>query len=179
MTEKEIKNISVAKKLSKADQFSEILTENKERIYWLVRKMVLVHDDANDVTQDVFLKVWKSLDSFKGESSYYTWVHRIAVNESLNFLEKKKRRLNTSELNEHLFNCLISDEYFNGDEEIKKLHNAILRLPDKQRLVFNMKYFEAKKYSEISKLTGTSEGALKASYHLAVKKITLLLTNEG
>ncbi len=163
---------------SKSELFSGLLTEHKERIYWLVRKMVLNHEDANDITQNVFLKVWKNLDGFKGGSSHYTWIHRIGVNESLNFLEKKKRTVNTSELNEHLFESLVSDIYFNGDDEIKKLYKAVLTLPDKQRLVFNLKYFENKKFSELSEITGTSEGALKASYHLAVKKITALLKNE-
>ena len=140
--------------------------------------MVLNHEDANDVTQEVFLKVWKNLDKFKGNSSYYTWIHRIGVNESLNFLEKSKRKVNSSELNEHLFDSLVSDVYFDGDQELKKLHQAILTLPDKQRLVFNLKYFEERKFTDISDITGTSVGALKASYHLAVKKITALLKDE-
>ena len=123
--------------------------------------------------------MWKNLDQFKGESSYYTWIHRIAVNESLNFLEKKKRKINTSEFNQYLFETLTSDSYFDGDEEIKKLHKAVLTLPDKQRLVFNLKYFENRKYQEISEITGTSEGALKASYHLAIKKITSMIKNES
>jgi len=164
---------------SKSELFTDLVSEHKERIYWLVRKMVLNHDDANDITQDVFLKVWKNLDSFKGQSSYYTWIHRIGVNESLNFLEKKKRKINTSELNEHLFEKLTSDTYFDGDEEVKKLHKVVLSLPNKQRLVFNLKYFENRKFSEISEITGTSQGALKASYHLAVKKITALLKDES
>lgn len=163
---------------SKNQLFTELVNEHKERVYWLVRKMVLNHEDANDVTQNVFLKVWKSLDKFKGQSSYYTWIHRIGVNESLNFLEKNKRKVNTSELNEHLFENMVSDPYFDGDEEVKKLHRAVLTLPDKQRLVFNLKYFENRKFTEIAELTDTSQGALKASYHLAVKKITNLLKNE-
>ena len=178
MANPKIKNINPSLKLSKSEVFSDLLSENKERIYWLIRKMVLTHEDANDVTQDVFLKVWKNLDSFKGKSSHYTWIHRIAINESLNFLEKKKKRLNASELGEHLFNSLVSDEYFDGDIGIKKLHEALLSLPDKQRLVFNLKYFENRKYSEIANITQTSEGALKASYHIAVNKITALLKNE-
>ncbi len=164
---------------SKSDTFSELLSSEKEKVYWLVRRMVLVHEDANDVTQEVFLKVWKSLDKFKGESTYSTWIHRIAVNESLNFLQKKKRRLNTSELNEHLFSELKADVYFNGDEELEKFYTLLLTLPEKQRLVFNMKYFDDLSYAEIAEVTGTSEGALKASYHLAVKKLKILLTNES
>ncbi len=178
MSSPKIKNINPLETPIKADLFSELLSVNKERIYWLVRKMVLSHEDANDVTQDVFIKVWGNLDNFKGNSSHYTWIHRIAINESLNFLDKKKRTLNTSELGEHLFNSLVSDEYFDGDLGIKKLHKALLTLPEKQRLVFNLKYFENRKYSEIADIKQTSEGALKASYHIAVKKITALLKNE-
>ena len=137
-----------------------------------------MHEDANDVTQDVFLKVWKNMDTFKGDSTYGTWVHRIAVNESLNFLDKKKRTLNTTQWKELLFENLQSDIYFNGDEEIQKLYKALLTLPEKQRLVFNLKYFENKKYSQIAEITETSEGALKASYHLAVKKIKSFLEHE-
>ncbi len=166
------------KELPLNDRFNILVKEFSERVYWTIRRMVLVHEDANDVTQEVFLKVWKNLKEFKGQSSYYTWIHRIAINESLNFLEKKKRRVNTSEWNEHFFSSLTSDSYFNGDEEIKKLYKALLTLPDKQRLVFNLKYFDNKKYSEIAEITGTSEGALKASYHLAVKKVKEFLKNE-
>lgn len=178
MSSSKIRNINSIETPVKTELFSDLLSENKERIYWLIRKLVISHEDANDITQDVFLKVWKSLDNFKGNSSHYTWMHRIAINESLNFLEKKKKRLNTSELGEHLFNSLVSDEYFDGDVGIKKLHKALLTLPEKQRLVFNLKYFENRKYSEIADITETSEGALKASYHIAVKKITVLLKNE-
>jgi len=163
---------------SKKSLFSDLLKENKERVYWLVRKMVLIHEDADDVTQNVFIKVWKNLESFKGQSSYYTWIHRIAVNESLNHLEKKKRKPQNTEFNEVLYERLVSDPYFDGDEEIKKLHLALLKLPDKQRLVFNLKYFEDLTYSDISEITETSVGALKASYHHAVKKITALLKDE-
>jgi len=172
-----LKNIQPSTE-TKSELFTRLVKEHKERIYWLVRKMVLKHEDANDVTQEVFLKVWKNLDKFKGESTYYTWIHRIGINESLTFIEKSKRKVNNSELSEHLFESLVADTYFDGDEEVKKLHKAILTLPDKQRLVFNMKYFENRKFSEISELTETSQGALKASYHLAVKKITALLKNE-
>ncbi|MFK7755366.1 MAG: RNA polymerase sigma factor [Flavobacteriales bacterium] len=163
---------------SKTALFTSLVDQLSERVYWVVRKMVLVHEDANDVTQEVFLKVWRNLDKFKGESTHSTWVHRIAVNESLNFLDKKKRRLSTSSFNEHLFSELKADVYFDGDEQVLKLHKALLTLPEKQRLVFNLKYFEDKKYSEIAEITQTSEGALKASYHLAVKKIKAILEHE-
>lgn len=163
---------------NKTELFTNLVDELSERIYWVIRKLVLVHEDANDVTQDVFLKVWKNLDKFKGDSTYNTWVHRIAINESLNFLDKKKRTLTTTQWNERLFEELKSDVYFNGDEQLEKLYKALLTLPEKQRLVFNLKYFEDKKYSEIAELTETSEGALKASYHLAVKKIKAFLEHE-
>lgn len=165
------------REISKTERFNSLVEKFSERIYWTVRKMVLVHDDANDVTQEVFLKVWKNLDGFKGESSPYTWLHRIAINESLNFIDKKKRKIGNSEWSEHQFSSLISDDYFDGDEEIKKLHKVLLTLPDKQRLVFNLKYFEDKPYAEIAELTGTSIGALKASYHIAVKKIKEILSD--
>lgn len=153
--------------------FEEIVEKYKENLYWHIRKIVLVHDDANDVLQNTFLKVWKGLDNFKGESKLYTWLYRIATNESINFLNKRKNNFdNTSFSNESaLYDNLKADEYFDGDKLQLEFQKALLTLPTKQRLIFNMKYFDDMKYSEISDILGTSVGALKASYFHAVKKI--------
>lgn len=140
--------------------------------------MVISHDDTDDVLQDVFIKVWRNLDKFRKDSQLYTWMYRIATNECITFLNRKKQRNNISldnENSEYLANTLSSSSYFDGTEAQRKLQKALLTLPDKQRLVFNMKYFEDLKYDEISDILGTSVGALKASYHLAVKKIKLFL----
>lgn len=153
--------------------FNLLLKEYQERVYWHVRKMVIDHDDANDLTQDIFVKVWKNLESFREDSKLFTWIYRIATNETLNFLAKKKRKylVPIHDVAGELAGKLDSGDHLSGDEIELKLQKAILILPDKQRLVFNMKYFEEMKFSEISEATGTSEGALKASYHHAVKKI--------
>jgi RNA polymerase sigma-70 factor (ECF subfamily) len=135
--------------------------------------MVFDHDDANDLVQETFIKVWKNLDQFRADSKLYTWIYRIATNETLSFINKKKRKFlfPIVDYTKQLAKNLEDDNYFTGDEIQKKLHNAILTLPAKQRLVFNMKYFDELKYEEISEVLGTSVGALKASYHIAVKKI--------
>lgn len=135
--------------------------------------MVIDHDDADDLTQETFIKVWKALDNFKGDSQLFTWLYRIATNECLNHLAKKRRRffLPINDITEELSNKLENFDMISGDEIQLKLQKALLTLPDKQRLVFNMKYYDDLKYEEISKITGTSVGALKASYHLAVKKV--------
>lgn len=144
-----------------------------QKVYWMVRKMVIDHDDSNDVTQEVFIKVWNGIDSFRGESQLYTWLYRIASNEAINFLNKKRRRLQVSleDMEKELEDKLESDPLVGGDEIQLKLQKALLKLPEKQKLVFNLKYFEELPYEEISEITGTSVGALKASYHWAVKKI--------
>ena len=146
-------------------------------MYWHVRKMVIDHDDANAVTQDVFIKVWKNIDSFREDAKLFTWIYRIATNECLNFLNKKKRKflIPIHDVSAELTSKLDSGAHIDGDEIQLKLQKALLKLPDKQRLVFNMKYFEELKFSEIAEITGTSEGALKASYHHAVKKIEEIL----
>ncbi len=145
----------------------------QERVYWHVRKMVIDHEDADDITQEVFVKIWSKIDQFRGDSSLFTWVYRIATNQCLNFLKKKKRRSFFS-LNDHtqeLENKLEANPLISGDEIQIKLQKAIIKLPEKQRLVFNMKYYDELKFDEIAEITKTSVGALKASYHHAVKKI--------
>ncbi|MDD4630916.1 RNA polymerase sigma factor [Proteiniphilum sp. UBA5510] len=157
--------------------FARLVSEYSERLYWQIRKMVLSHDDANDILQDVFIKAWTNLENFRGESKLTTWLYRIAINESITFLNKKRIQNNISIDDDNIFllNTIESDEYFDGDEAQKLLQKAILTLPDKQRLVFQMKYFEEMKYEDMSEILGTSVGALKASYHHAVKKIEKIL----
>ena len=157
--------------------FSRIVSEYSERLYWQIRKMVFSHDDANDILQDVFVKAWTNLDNFRGDAKLTTWLYRIAINESITFLNKKRAQNNVSidDGDTFLLNTLESDEYFEGDSAQTQLQKAILTLPDKQRLVFQMKYFEEMKYEDMSEILGTSVGALKASYHHAVKKIEKIL----
>jgi len=141
---------------------------------------VIDHDDADDVVQDIFVKVWKNLGNFREDSQLYTWLYRIATNECITFLNKKKQKQNVSlddDTTAYLAETLADGNYFNGDKAQMKLQQALLTLPEKQKLVFNMKYFEDMKYEEISDVLGTSVGALKASYHLAVKKIEAFFNN--
>ena len=161
------------------DGFAKLVAKYSERLYRQIRKMVLSHDDANDILQEVFIKAWINIDNFRGEAKLSTWLYRIAINESITFLNKLRARNNISidEENTFLINRLESDEYFDGDEAQKLLQKAILTLPEKQRQVFQMKYFEEMKYDEMSDILGTSVGALKASYHHAVKKIEKFLSN--
>jgi RNA polymerase sigma-70 factor (ECF subfamily) len=158
--------------------FNLLVREYQKRLYWHIRKILIDHDDTNDVLQNVFVKVWRNLDGFKGESQLYTWLYRIATNESITFLNQKKKRAGVplDEASTFLGSSLQSDSLFKGDEIQAKLQKAILTLPDKQRIVFNMKYFDNIKYEEMSKILETSVGALKASYHHAVKKIERYLT---
>lgn len=160
--------------------FNLLVREYQEKIYWHIRKMVIDHDDANDVSQEVFVKVWKNLDKFRAESQLYTWVYRIATNECLNFLSKKKRKymISWGSVEKELSEKVDNSSYIEGTEVQKKLQKALLKLPNKQRMVFNMKYFEDMKYEDISGITGTSIGALKASYHHAVKKIEEYLNRD-
>ncbi len=150
----------------------------QQRVYWHARKMVIDHDDADDITQEVFIKIHKSIETFREDSQLFTWIYRIATNECLNFLNKKKRRffLPLEDVSAQLIAKFDSSDNISGDEIQRKLQKAILRLPDKQRLVFNMKYFDDIPYEAMSEITGTSVGALKASYHHAVKKIEEYLT---
>ena len=135
--------------------------------------MVIDHDDADDLLQEVFIKVWKNIDRFREDSNLFTWLYKIATNECLNFLKRNKKRFltNLEDMNNELHTKLYSGHYISGSEIQMKLQKALLKLPDKQRLVFNMKYFEDMKYEDIARITDTSVGSLKASYHIAVKKI--------
>jgi RNA polymerase sigma factor (sigma-70 family) len=153
--------------------FNLLVRKYQQRVYGHIRKMVIDHDDSNDLTQEVFIKVWKHLPSFREDSQLFTWIYRIATNECLNFLKKKKLRyfLPIHDVEKELSKKLESSDFIDGDAIQIKLQKALLKLPEKQRLVFNMKYYEDMKYEEISEVLGTSVGALKASYHLAVKKI--------
>lgn len=153
--------------------FNLIVKKYGERLYWHIRKMVICHEDADDLAQNTFVKAWHALPEFREESRLYTWLYRIATNEVLTFLKRKKLRnfISLTEVSRQLENSLESDSFFNGDEVQKALHKAILKLPEKQRLVFNMRYFEEMKYEEMSEILGTSVGALKASYHHAHQKV--------
>ena len=157
--------------------FNKIVRTYNKRIYWYIRKVVICHDDANDVVQNTFIKTWKALPNFRGDSQLYTWLYRIATNEALSFLKKKKKHLFQSiDAVSYQLESQIDRNYFIGTEIEKKLQKAILTLPTKQRLVFNMKYFDELKYKEMSEILGTSVGALKASYHHAKQKIEKYLT---
>lgn len=152
--------------------FAVLVKQYSETLYWKVRHIVLDHDDADDVLQNTFVKAWTNLVNFQGKSSLVTWLYRIAINEALDFLRRKKQTLQVSADEEASVAArLMADDYFDGDEIQAQLQEAVSRLPDVQRTVFTLKYFDNMKYSEISKMLDTSEGALKASYHLAVKKI--------
>ncbi len=158
---------------------SLLIEKYQQRLYWHIRKIVIDHDDSDDVLQNTFIKAWKGLENFKEESQLYTWLYRIATNEALNQL-RQKQRLNTSSIHPieyQLSMSLQSDQYFKGDEIQLKLQQAILTLPEKQRLVFNMRYYDETPYEEMSEILETSVGALKASYHIAAKKIEEYLTN--
>lgn len=153
--------------------FNLLLQKYQQKIYWHIRRLVINHDDADDLVQDVFIKVWKNLADFRSDSQLYTWLYRIATNESITFLNRNKLKNNVSldEAGLDLADTLAGSTYFDGDKAQMKLQEALLTLPEKQRLVFNMKYFDDLKYEEISAILGTSVGGLKASFHLAVKKI--------
>jgi len=159
--------------------FNLIVEKYKERLYWHIRRMVIVHDDADDVLQNTLVKVWKGLAKFNQDAQLYTWLYRIATNETITFLNKKKKRffIPIVDVEHELSSALQSDELYDGDEIQLKLQQAILTLPEKQRLVFNMKYYDEMKYDEISEILKTSVGGLKASYHHAVKKIEKYITS--
>lgn len=160
------------------EAFATVLKLYSQPVYWQIRKMVLNHDDANDIVQNVFIKAWNNLHNFRGDAKLSTWLFKIAVNESINFVNKEKQRLQLGEETDDSFllNNLEADEWFDGTELQKELLEAVAKLPEKQRLVFNMRYYDELKYEKISEILGTSVGALKANYHHAVKKITDLLT---
>ncbi|MEE4176931.1 MAG: sigma-70 family RNA polymerase sigma factor [Bacteroides sp.] len=159
--------------------FDLIVRKFQEQVYWHIRRLVISHEDANDVAQEVFIKAWKALPDFRGDSGLFTWLYRIATNEALSFLKKKKKRflLPLTDVEQQLSNSLETDAYFEGREIEKKIQQAILTLPEKQRVVFNLRYYDEMKYEEMSRILDTSEGALKASYHHAAKKIEKFLTS--
>lgn len=159
--------------VSRNEAFGELLRLYKERLYWQIRNIVKNHEDADDVLQNTFIKIFRNIEKFKGESQLFSWMYRIATNEAISFLNNraKKQQISSEELQQQIIDNLENDVYFEGDEIQLKLQKAIAILPDKQQQVFNMKYFQELKYKEISDILGTSEGALKASYHHATKKI--------
>ena len=159
--------------------FNQLIRKYQQKIYWHIRKMVIDHDDTDDLTQEVFIKVWNNLVTFRQDAKLYTWLYRIATNECLNFLKSKKRKffLPINDITEELSQKIDQNAGLSGEEIQLKLQKALLKLPDKQRLVFNMRYYDDLKYEEIAEILGTSVGALKASYHHAVKKIEDFLTN--
>ena len=165
---------------TRREAFAKLVSIYGEKLYWQIRKMVLTHDDADDLLQNVFLKAWLSLETFRGESKLSTWLYRIAVNECITFLNKQRAKNNVSidDVDHFLLERLQSDEYFDGDEAQVRFQKALLTLPETQRLVFNMRYYDELKYEEISDILGTSVGALKASYHHAVKKIEEQLSDK-
>ncbi len=163
---------------SRNEALGLLISKYQQKLYWHIRKMVIDHDDADDVLQNTFIKIWKGLENFKGESALFTWLYRIATNEALGFLRKKQKE-NTQSLHPieyQLSKSLESDTYFEGDEIQLKLQQAILTLPEKQRIVFNMRYYDEMPYEQMSEVLETSVGALKASYHHAAKKIEEFLT---
>ena len=164
---------------TKEKAFKKLVQEYKERLYWHIRKIVLDHEDANDVIQNTFIKIHLNIDKFKGDSSLFTWMYRIATNESINFINSKssKMGLQNQEWIESKAEGLKADSYFDGDEAALILQKLVAKLPEKQRIVFNMKYFDGMSYQIISEILGTSEGALKASYHHAVQKIKTKLND--
>ena len=152
--------------------FGKVIEQYSQGLYWQIRRMVFNHDDANDILQNTFLKAWSNIDNFRGNAKLSTWLYKIAINESITFINKERARNEASiDDDSFLLNNIESDQYFDGDEAQVKLQRAINSLPEKQRLVFNMRYYDEMKYEDMSEILGTSVGALKASYHHALKKI--------
>jgi RNA polymerase sigma-70 factor (ECF subfamily) len=164
----------------KEKAFRVLMSLYKERLYWHIRNIVKSHNDADDVLQNTFIKIYKNINNFKGDSKLFSWMYRIATNESITHINRNAKRLQVSseEAQALAINNLTSDVYFEGDDIQLKLQKAIATLPEKQQLVFNMKYFEDLKYKDMADILETSEGALKASYHIAVKKIEAYLTSD-
>lgn len=162
---------------TRRDAFNKIVKLYQKRLYWQIRKMVASHDDTDDILQNAFIKAWCNIDKFRGESSLMTWLYRIATNETLDFLSSAHMRhsAQNTDVNDVLATEVHGDVYFDGDEAQRKLQKAIMQLPEKQRLVFNLRYYEEMPYQQMSEILGTSEGALKASYHHAVKKLEELV----
>jgi RNA polymerase sigma factor (sigma-70 family) len=167
---------------TKERAYTTIIKKYQERIYWHIRRLVVEHEDANDVMQNVFIKVWNGLDNFKENSQLYTWLYRIATNESLTFLEQQKRKradYSLSDVESHLENKIKADKHFDANKWEWKLQLAIQQLPEKQRIVFTLRYYDEMPYEEMSRVLETSEGGLKASYHHAAKKIEEILLKEA
>ena len=164
---------------NKERAFTAIIKKYQEKLYWHIRRMVVEHEDANDVLQNVFIRVWNGLDNFREDSQLYTWLYRIATNECLSYLEQQKRKSSASldEMESGLSNKVIADKYFDPNKLEWKLQLAIQQLPEKQRVVFTLRYYDEMPYEEMSRVLDTSEGALKASYHHAVKKIEDYILN--
>lgn len=164
---------------TRESSFTAIIKKYQEKLYWHVRRMVVDHDDANDVLQNMFIKVWNGLENFREDSQLYTWLYRIATNESLTFIEQQKKRASVSlnEVENGLSNKLKADTNFDANKLEWKLQLGIQQLPEKQRLVFNLRYYDEMPYEEMSRVLDTSEGALKASYHHAAKKIEEYILN--
>ncbi len=158
---------------TKEQAFRALMEKYQHTVYYTVRHYVFLHEDADDITQNVFIKVWRYLENFRGESSLKTWITRISINESLTFLEKKKKTLNLSDdqYTDHLLNVAAEERHFSADNIEQLLQKAIIKLPEKQRLVFTLRYYEEMPYEEMSKALETSVGALKASYHFAMQKV--------
>lgn len=163
----------------KEKAFTALIKKYQEKLYWHIRRLVVVHEDADDVLQNMFIKVWKSLENFREDSQLYTWLYRIATNECLTFLEQQKRRSSVSlnDVESGLSNKVKADENFDANKLEWKLQLAIQHLPEKQRIVFNLRYYDEMPYEEMSRVLETSEGALKASYHHAAKKIEEFILN--
>lgn len=182
---KEVEEVLLIKQLqnekTQEKAFSALVNLFSERLYWQIRKIVISHDDANDVLQNTFIKIWNNIDHFRGDSKLLTWLYKIAINESITFINKQRQQQNISIDDGDVFltTKLESDSFFDGDEAQTKLQKAILTLPEKQRIVFNLKYFEEMKYEEMSSILDTSVGALKASYHHAVKKVEEYLSSSN
>jgi RNA polymerase sigma factor (sigma-70 family) len=158
---------------TKEQAFTTIIKKYQERLYWHIRRMVVDHENTNDVLQNMFIKAWKGLENFREDSQLYTWLYRIATNESLTFLDQQKRKssISLNDVESGLSNTIKADQNFDANRLEWKLQLAIQQLPEKQRLVFNLRYYDEMPYEQMSKVLGTSEGALKASYHHAAKKI--------
>lgn len=164
---------------NKERAFTAIIKKYQEKLYWHIRRMVVEHEDANDVLQNVFIRVWNGLENFREDSQLYTWLYRIATNECLSYLEQQKRKsaLSFDEMESGLSNKIVADKYFDPNKLEWKLQLAIQQLPEKQRVVFTLRYYDEMPYEEMSRVLDTSEGALKASYHHAVKKIEDYILN--
>ena len=173
-------NISELLKTDPDKGFRLLVETYSQKLYWHIRRLVILHEDADDALQNTFINVWKSIGNFRSESSIYTWLYAIATNEALALINKRKKNAAVSidDLVSYFESSKEGSTWFDGDEAQMKLQNAILKLPDKQRIVFNLKYFDEMTYEEMSKILKTSEGALKASYHHAVKKIEKILIND-